>query len=163
AFAAPAHAAPPPVHANAYVVEDARTGEVLAASHAHEHLAIASLTKMMTVLLALQRHQLSDVVTVDPRAAVVGESTIDVRAGERRRADAAHVGRPAGDVPPDDRRQDRPHVAGGLVPGSRGARPRRHDLRHDPRRPVPVPAERRPRVAARLGARAVPRRAADPG
>src|SRR5439155_883647 len=63
--------------------EDARTGEVLAASHAHEHLAIASLTKMMTVLLALQRHQLSDVVTVDPRAAVVGESTIDVRAGER--------------------------------------------------------------------------------
>jgi serine-type D-Ala-D-Ala carboxypeptidase (penicillin-binding protein 5/6) len=83
AFAAPAHAAPPPVHAGAYLVEDARTGEVLASSHAHEHLAIASLTKMMTVLLALERHKLSDVVTVDPRAAVVGESTINVRAGER--------------------------------------------------------------------------------
>jgi serine-type D-Ala-D-Ala carboxypeptidase (penicillin-binding protein 5/6) len=83
ALAAPAHASPPPVNASAYLVEDARTGEVLASSHAHEHLAIASLTKMMTVLLALERHKLSDVVTVDPRAAVVGESTIDVHAGER--------------------------------------------------------------------------------
>lgn len=82
-LAAPAQAAAPPVHASAYLVEDARTGEVLASSHPHEHLAIASLTKMMTVLLALERHKLSDVVTVDPRAAVVGESTIDVRAGER--------------------------------------------------------------------------------
>jgi serine-type D-Ala-D-Ala carboxypeptidase (penicillin-binding protein 5/6) len=83
ALAAPAHAAPPSVHASAYLVEDARTGEVLASSRPHERLAIASLTKMMTVLLALERHKLSDVVTVDPRAAVVGESTIDVRAGER--------------------------------------------------------------------------------
>ena len=82
-LAAPARALPPPVHASAYLVEDARTGEVLASSHAHEHLAIASLTKMMTVLLALERHKLSDVVTVDPRAAVVGESTINLRAGER--------------------------------------------------------------------------------
>jgi serine-type D-Ala-D-Ala carboxypeptidase (penicillin-binding protein 5/6) len=83
AFAASARAAPPPAHASAYLVVDARTGEVLASSHAHERLAIASLTKMMTVLLALERHRLSDVVTVDPRAAVVGESTIDLRAGER--------------------------------------------------------------------------------
>ena len=83
AFAAPATAAPPSVHGSAYIVEDARTGEVLASSNAHEHLAIASLTKMMTVLLALERHRLSDVVTVDPRAAIVGESTINLRPGER--------------------------------------------------------------------------------
>ena len=82
AFAAPATAAPPPVHAGAYVVEDARTGEVLASSHAHEHLPIASLTKMMTVLLTLEHHKLTDVVQVDRRAAVVGESTINLRAGE---------------------------------------------------------------------------------
>jgi len=37
----------------------------------------------MTVLLALERHRLTDVVTVDGRAAVVGESTIDLRPGER--------------------------------------------------------------------------------
>src|SRR5437868_4417156 len=83
AFASPAAAAPPAVHASAYLVEDARTGEVLASSHAHEHLAIASLTKMMTVLLALEHHKLTDVVRVDRRAAIVGESTINLRAGER--------------------------------------------------------------------------------
>ena len=82
-FASPAAAAPPRVHGSAYLVVDARTGEVLASSHAHDHLPIASLTKMMTVLLALERHKLTDVVTVDPRAAIVGESTIDVRSGER--------------------------------------------------------------------------------
>jgi serine-type D-Ala-D-Ala carboxypeptidase (penicillin-binding protein 5/6) len=83
AFASPAAAAPPSVHASAYVVEDARTGEVLASSHPHEHLPIASLTKMMTVLLTLEHHKLTDVVTVDPRAAIVGESTINLHPGER--------------------------------------------------------------------------------
>ncbi len=81
--AAPAVAAPPSVHASAYLVQDARTGEVLAASHPHAHLAIASLTKLMTVLLALEHHKLTDVVTVDRRAAIVGESTINLRPGER--------------------------------------------------------------------------------
>jgi D-alanyl-D-alanine carboxypeptidase (penicillin-binding protein 5/6) len=38
---------------------------------------------MMTVLLALEHHKLTDVVTVDPRAAIVGESTISLRPGER--------------------------------------------------------------------------------
>jgi D-alanyl-D-alanine carboxypeptidase (penicillin-binding protein 5/6) len=83
AFASPATAAPPLVHASAYFVEDARTGEVLASSHADEHLPIASLTKMMTVLLAFEHHKLTDVVTVDKRASIVGESTIHLRPGER--------------------------------------------------------------------------------
>jgi D-alanyl-D-alanine carboxypeptidase (penicillin-binding protein 5/6) len=71
------------VQASAWLVQDARTGEVLASSHPHAHLAIASLTKMMTVLLALERHKLSDLVTIDSRAAIVGESTINLRPGER--------------------------------------------------------------------------------
>ncbi len=50
-------------------VVDARTGEVLASSNAHERVAIASITKLMTVLLTLEHHKLTDVVTVDPRAA----------------------------------------------------------------------------------------------
>jgi serine-type D-Ala-D-Ala carboxypeptidase (penicillin-binding protein 5/6) len=82
ALAPAAHAAPPPVVASAYVVEDARTGEVLAASHAHEHVPIASITKLMTVLVALEHRKLSDVVTVDRRASIVGESTIDLNGGE---------------------------------------------------------------------------------
>jgi serine-type D-Ala-D-Ala carboxypeptidase (penicillin-binding protein 5/6) len=80
---AAAHAAVPPVRASAYVVEDARTGEVLAASNPNEHLPIASITKLMTVLVTLDHHKLTDVVTVDPRAAAVGESTVNLRGGER--------------------------------------------------------------------------------
>ena len=83
AFAAPAAAGAPPVQAHAYLVVDARTGEVLASWHAHEHVQIASITKLMTVLLTLEHHKLSDVVTVDPRAASVGEESIYLRAGER--------------------------------------------------------------------------------
>jgi D-alanyl-D-alanine carboxypeptidase (penicillin-binding protein 5/6) len=83
ACAAPAHAGAPPVEASAYLVLDARTGEVLAASHAHEHLQIASITKLMTVLLTLQHHKLGDIVAVDPRAASVGEESIFLQAGDR--------------------------------------------------------------------------------
>jgi D-alanyl-D-alanine carboxypeptidase (penicillin-binding protein 5/6) len=82
-LAAPARAGAPGVDATAYLVLDARTGEVLAASHAHERLPIASITKLMTVLVTLEHHRLRDVVTVDPRAAAVGESTIDLRPGEQ--------------------------------------------------------------------------------
>jgi serine-type D-Ala-D-Ala carboxypeptidase (penicillin-binding protein 5/6) len=81
--AGPAQAGAPSVDARAYVIVDARTGEVLAASNAHEHLPIASITKLMTVLLTLQHHKLTDVVTVDPRAAAVGEESIYLSAGEQ--------------------------------------------------------------------------------
>ena len=81
--AGPARAGAPPVNAHAYIVEDARTGEILASSHAHDRLPIASITKLMTVLVTLQHHKLTDVVTVDPRAASVGESSIDLNAGEQ--------------------------------------------------------------------------------
>jgi D-alanyl-D-alanine carboxypeptidase (penicillin-binding protein 5/6) len=83
AFAVPARAAAPPVHASAYLVENASTGDVLASSNAHAEVPIASITKLMTVLVALEHHRLTDVVTVDPRAAAVGESTADLEAGER--------------------------------------------------------------------------------
>ena len=83
AFAVPARAAAPPVHASAYLVEDASTGEILASSNAHAQVPIASITKLMTVLVALRHHRLTDVVTVDPRAAAVGESTADLDPGER--------------------------------------------------------------------------------
>ena len=82
--AAPAAwAGPPPVHASAFIVESGQTGQVLAASGAHRRLPIASITKLMTVHLALEHHRLSDVVTVDPRAAAVGESTANLDAGDR--------------------------------------------------------------------------------
>jgi serine-type D-Ala-D-Ala carboxypeptidase (penicillin-binding protein 5/6) len=84
AFAAPAGAATPPdVSARAYVVASAVDGTTLAARAGDEPRAIASITKLMTVLVALQRVSLDDRVVVAPAAARIGESSIDLRAGER--------------------------------------------------------------------------------
>ena len=86
AFARSASSQVPPVpavQAGAYVIENAGTGEVLASSNAHERLPIASITKLMTVLVVLQHLKLSDVVTVDPRAAAVGEESIYLTGGEQ--------------------------------------------------------------------------------
>jgi D-alanyl-D-alanine carboxypeptidase (penicillin-binding protein 5/6) len=76
-------AGPPPVAARAYVVENAATGEVLAARAPTRRLPMASITKLMTVLVTLEREPLSHVVTVAPGAASVGESSIELRPGER--------------------------------------------------------------------------------
>lgn len=81
-----ASAPPPPsfqVQAEAYLVQNATTGEVLAAFDERERLPIASITKLMTVLVTLERAELDEVVTVSRRAAAVGESSIDLAVGER--------------------------------------------------------------------------------
>jgi serine-type D-Ala-D-Ala carboxypeptidase (penicillin-binding protein 5/6) len=83
ALAAPVLAAPPQVTGRAFVVENGSTGEVLLARDARERVPIASITKLMTVLLTLEHARPGDVVTVAPGAAAVGESTVNLRAGER--------------------------------------------------------------------------------
>ena len=82
-LAAPATATAPHVDARAYLVQNAATGEILAASHARERLPIASITKLMTVLVALQHARLGDVVSVSGAAARVGESSIFLQPGDR--------------------------------------------------------------------------------
>jgi D-alanyl-D-alanine carboxypeptidase (penicillin-binding protein 5/6) len=78
-----APAAPPPRVAAAawYVVGP--DGAVLATRDARAPRAMASITKLMTAIVTLEHARLSDVVTVDPRAARVGESTVYLRAGQR--------------------------------------------------------------------------------
>jgi D-alanyl-D-alanine carboxypeptidase (penicillin-binding protein 5/6) len=83
ALATPALAALPQVHARAYLVEDGQTGQVLAQYHQRARVPIASLTKLMTVLLTVERTKPNDVVTVARGAAEVGESSIELRSGER--------------------------------------------------------------------------------
>ncbi len=73
----------PQVTGRAYLVENGVSGEVLAASNDREPLPIASITKLMTVLVALQHVRLDDVVTVSRSAAAVGESSIYLQRGER--------------------------------------------------------------------------------
>src|SRR5206468_11557803 len=50
---------------------------------ADAHVPIASITTLMSVLIALEHTRLNDVVTVQRAAAEVGESTINLQAGER--------------------------------------------------------------------------------
>jgi D-alanyl-D-alanine carboxypeptidase (penicillin-binding protein 5/6) len=82
-FASPAYAGPPAVSARAYYVVNPSTGEVLAQKHAWSRVSIASITKLMTVIVALDHAKWNDVVHVRSDAAEVGESTINLRAGER--------------------------------------------------------------------------------
>ena len=83
ALAAPAFAAPPKVVADAFLVQNGANGEILLADDARERTSIASITKLMTVLVALDHSRLNDVVTVSARAAAVGGSTAALRPGER--------------------------------------------------------------------------------
>ena len=63
-----------------YLVGD--DGSVLARSDAGRERAIASITKLMTALVALERAELTEVVRVPPRVASAGESSASLRAGE---------------------------------------------------------------------------------
>ena len=82
-LAAPVVAAPPQVTGRAFIVENGSTGEVLLAHDARERVPIASITKLMTVLLTLEHGRPADVVTVSPLAAGVGESSAELRPGDR--------------------------------------------------------------------------------
>ena len=80
------HAFSPPLSASAAIVVDAGTGRVLWQRHPHQRLKVASLTKIMTALLALRKLGPNDIVTVDksvPRVPLVREG---LRAGERVKA-----------------------------------------------------------------------------
>jgi D-alanyl-D-alanine carboxypeptidase (penicillin-binding protein 5/6) len=83
ALVPPALAAGPSVDARSYLVEDGRTGEVLLSRNAARQVPVASLTKLMTVLVTLERSRLTDQVTISPYAASVGESSVHLRTGER--------------------------------------------------------------------------------
>jgi D-alanyl-D-alanine carboxypeptidase (penicillin-binding protein 5/6) len=82
---APSALAAPPPHpeARAWLVVNAATGERLAGTNARMRVPIASITKLMTVLVVLDRRRLDDVVTVDARAAAVGQEAIPLQGGEQ--------------------------------------------------------------------------------
>lgn len=77
-----APAAPPAVESAAYVVRGEVDGSVLASSRAAQRRAVASITKLLTVLVALDHARPDEIVTVSPLAAGIGESTVFLRGGE---------------------------------------------------------------------------------
>ena len=85
AGAAQRHAkpAPPNLDARAWILVDARTGDVIARHEATERLPIASTTKLMTAYLALHELRLRKQVRAAPYAAIPGESLLGLKAGER--------------------------------------------------------------------------------
>jgi D-alanyl-D-alanine carboxypeptidase len=81
ASSADAQTAEPQIAAEAwYLVGD--DGSVLARNDGGRARAVASITKLMTAVVVLERAQLTNVVRVSSRAAGVGESTVYLRAGE---------------------------------------------------------------------------------
>ena len=76
----------PRLTARAAILVDARNGRVVWALRPHRRLSIASTTKIMTALLALQRLRLAQVVRVDPLVTRVPLVREGLRAHERVRA-----------------------------------------------------------------------------
>ena len=83
AAAAQSPGAPRLEGAKAAIVMEASTGDVLFARNSREHRSIASTTKLMTVLVALQRTDLDDVFSAVDYDALPVESQIGLRDGER--------------------------------------------------------------------------------
>jgi len=73
----------PSVDARAYLVMNGASGDVLLSKNASERLPIASLTKLMTVDVALQHLSVDRYVTVSAQAADVGEESAGLEPGER--------------------------------------------------------------------------------
>ncbi|MGH3023647.1 MAG: D-alanyl-D-alanine carboxypeptidase family protein [Gaiellaceae bacterium] len=76
---------PPPVEAKAVLVADGRTGDVLYAEDADRRLPMASITKLMTALVTLERARPREMVTVAPQAVGQGGSSIFLAPGEQLR------------------------------------------------------------------------------
>ena len=78
--------------ADAAVLMEQQTGQILYEKNAHEHLAPASVTKVMTILLIAEMidngaMQLSDPVTASATAAAMGGSQVYLEAGESMTVD----------------------------------------------------------------------------
>jgi serine-type D-Ala-D-Ala carboxypeptidase (penicillin-binding protein 5/6) len=80
--AAPANG-PEGIEARAWIVVDARSGDVLAAQAAQRRLPIASTTKLMTAYVAMKELGPEKVVRAAPYEPIYGESLMGLQAGER--------------------------------------------------------------------------------
>ncbi len=79
----PLHADNLDVTARAYAVMDRETGELLLGKNITGELPIASLTKVMTALIALEKEDIKRELVVTKAAASVGEAEMGLTEGER--------------------------------------------------------------------------------
>ena len=76
----------PPLRARGAVLVEAESGTVLWARYPHRRLPIASTTKIMTALLALERLRPNQLITIAPAVARAAPYREGLRPGERVRA-----------------------------------------------------------------------------
>lgn len=74
---------PPAIHANAAILMDAKTGEVLFAQNIHKRYAPASTTKVLTAIIAIESGRLEEEVEISLRAAGTGGSSMHLYAGQK--------------------------------------------------------------------------------
>ena len=70
------------VNVNSYILIDPISGRVLMEKASYEKYPMASTTKVMTAIIALERGDISSKVITSPRAASVGGSSFWLRSGE---------------------------------------------------------------------------------
>ncbi len=78
-----AGSSPPAIEAKAFLLADFTTGAVLLARNEHEKLPPASLTKIMTAILALEKSSLSDTVVVVKGATGMEPPALGLRPGQK--------------------------------------------------------------------------------
>lgn len=75
--------AAPVINAAAAIVMDLETGRILFEKNAYKRMPMASTTKIMTAILAIELGDLEDEVTVSKKASSIGGSVIHLKAGEQ--------------------------------------------------------------------------------
>lgn len=73
----------PEINALAAVVMETSSGRVLYSKNAAAKRSIASTTKIMTAIVALENGNLEDEVTISKKAAAIGGSTIGLQTGQK--------------------------------------------------------------------------------
>jgi len=71
------------VGAKAYVLMEAKTGQLLLTRNENDRLPPASTTKILTAIMAIERGEVEKEIVVSSEAASVGEASINLEAGEK--------------------------------------------------------------------------------
>ena len=71
------------INSRAAIVFDRNTKCILYSKNANEKRAMASTTKIMTAIVALENYNLSETITVSKKAAAVGGSRLGLTAGDK--------------------------------------------------------------------------------
>lgn len=80
---AAALAAQPNIKASAAILMDAKTGQILYEKKAHNKLAPASTTKILTAIIAIESGRLDEEVTISARAAGTAGSSMHLQIGQK--------------------------------------------------------------------------------